>query len=108
MLRYNAPTLTPAGSNQNINVTGSTKVIVTPAASCSISTASFSGTQGSGQDFQRNGDLIIEASNSNLTINHNASGTNTFRMSGAADLPLSAGQICRFCWSTTSSQWIQV
>jgi hypothetical protein len=109
MIRYATPAaLTPVGSAQAINVTGYTKVTVTPAAAASISTATFTATPGAGNDYGRNGDLIIEAGNANLTINHSASGANTFRMASAANLTLTAGQVVRFCWSTTSSQWIQV
>jgi len=109
MVRYSSPAaLTPVGTNQAINVTGYTKVTVTPAAAASISTATFTTTTGVGSDFGRNGDLIIEAGNANLTINHSASGANTFRMAAAANLTLAAGQVVRFCWSSTSSQWIQV
>ena len=109
MVRYSSPAaLTPVGTNQAIKVTGYTKVTVTPAAAASISTATFTTTTGVGSDFGRNGDLIIEAGNANLTINHSASGANTFRMAAAANLTLAAGQVVRFCWSSTSSQWIQV
>ena len=109
MLCYASPAaLTPVGTNQAINVTGYTKVTVTPAAAASISTATFTTTIGAGLDYSRNGDLLIEAGNANLTINHSASGANTFRMAAAANLTLAAGQVVRFCWSSTSSQWIQV
>ena len=108
VIRYVTSTLTPVGAGQAIDVTGLTKVIVTPAASASITTATFTQTIGAGLDYLRNGDLIIEAGNANLTINHSASGANTFRMAGAANLTLAAGQVIRLCWSVTSIQWIQV
>ena len=109
MVRYATPAaLTPVGAAQAIDVTGYTKVTVTPAAAASISTATFTQTIGAGLDYLRNGDLLIEAGNANLTINHTASGANTFRMAAAANLTLAAGQVVRFCWSSTSSQWIQV
>ena len=109
MIRYVTPAaLTPVGAAQAINVTGYTKVTVTPAAAASITTATFTATIGAGLDYGRNGDLIIEAGNGNLTVNHSASGANTFRLSGAANVTMTTGQVIRFCWSTTSSQWIQV
>ena len=109
MIRYETKVVTPVGAGQTIDVTGYTKVIVTPAAAASITLATFTSTVGAGLDYLRNGDLIIEAGNGNLTINHLASGaTGAFRMAGAANLTLTAGQVCRFCWSSTSNQWIQV
>jgi len=109
MVRYATTTLTPVGAGQTINVTGYTKVIVTPAAAASINLATFTSTVGAGLDYLRNGDLIIEAGNGNLTINHLGSGASgAFRMAGAANLTLTTGQVCRFCWSSTSNVWIQV
>ena len=108
MVRYATTTLTPVGAGQAIDVTGYTKVIVTPAAAASITTATFTQTIGAGLDYLRNGDLIIEAGNANLTVNHSASGANTFRMAGAANVTMTTGQVLRFCWSSTSSQWVQV
>jgi hypothetical protein len=108
-VRYNVPSAyTPVGTNQAIDVTGYTKVIVTPASAASISTATFSQVPGSGDDRERNGDLFIEAGNGNLTIVHTASGTNTFRTNTGANLTPAAGRTYHFMWSTISSQWIQV
>jgi hypothetical protein len=109
MVRYKTPAaLTPVGAAQAIVVTGYTKVTVTPAAAASITTATFDATQGAGLDFDRNGDLLIEAGNGNLTVNHSASGANTFRMAGAANVTMATGAILRFCRSVTSAQWVQV
>jgi hypothetical protein len=110
MVRYATPAaLTPVGAGQAIDVTGYTKVTVTPAAAASINQATFTQTVGAGLDYGRNGDLLIEAGNGNLTILHLGTGaTGAFRMAGAANLTLTAGQVVRFCWSSTSSQWIQV
>jgi hypothetical protein len=109
MLRYDTTTLTPVGAGQPINVTGYTKVTVTPAAAASINQATFTQTVGGGVDNGRNGDLIIEAGNGNLTVQHLGTGASgAFRMAGAANVTMTAGQILRFCWSATSSQWIQV
>mgnify|MGYP001342008619 CR=1 FL=1 len=108
VIRYVTSALTPVGAGQAIDVTGFTKVIVTPAAAASITTATFTQTTGTGLDYLRNGDLLIEAGNANLTVNHSASGNSTFRMAGAANVAMAAGQVLRFCWSSTSVQWIQV
>jgi len=109
MVRYAEPAaLTPVGAAQAIVVTGYTKVVVTPAAAASISTATFDATPNTVSDYGRNGDLLIEAGNANLTINHSASGANTFKLTGGANLALAAGQVVRFCLSDTGGNWWQV
>ena len=108
IIKYDTPTAyTPVGTNQMIDVTGYTKVTVTPAAAASINKAIFTNS-GYRVDEGRNGDLLIEAGNANLTIVHSASGTDTFRLTGSTNITMSTGQILRFCRSVTSSQWIQV
>lgn len=110
MIRYTTGSvLTPVGAGQAIVVTGLSKVIVTPAAGASITTATFVTTLGIISDAGRNGDLIIEAGNANLTVNHTAMGgaANTFVMAGAANLAMASGQVIRFLRSETTSQWIQ-
>jgi hypothetical protein len=110
MIQYKTKTVTPVGTNQVVDVSGYTKIIITPAAAASVYQATFSNSTGTGAvtDFGRNGDLLIEAGNANLTIVHSASGGNTFRLSGGTNLTLTTGQVARFCFSNTSSQWIQV
>ena len=109
MVRYAEPAaLTPVGASQTIVVTGYTKVVVTPAAAASISTATFDNTPNTVSDYGRNGDLLIEAGNANLTINHSASGANTFKLTGGVNLALAAGQVVRFCLSDTGGNWWQV
>lgn len=111
MVRYALPdALTPVGLNQVIDVTGYTKVTVTPAAPASIYKAVFNSTPNTVSDYGRNGDLIIEAGNANLTIVHLALGTGnqTFYLAGGANLTLLAGRVVRFCYSSTANQWIQV
>lgn len=102
--------LTPVGSAQTIDVTGYTKVIVTPAAGASITKATFTATAGTDLDYGRNGELVIEAGNANLTVNHTARGgaADTFIMTGGSNVPLAAGQIVKFLRSETGSQWQQV
>lgn len=109
MVRYAEPaSLTPVGAAQAIVVTGYTKVVVTPVAAASISTATFDITTNAVSDYGRNGDLLIEAGNANLTINHSASGANTFKLTGGVNLALAAGQVVRFCLSNTGGNWWQV
>ena len=109
MVRYAEPaSLTPVGAAQAIVVTGYTKVVVTPVAAASISTATFDITTNAVSDYGRNGDLLIEAGNANLTINHSASGANTFKLTGGVNLALAAGQVVRFCLSDTGGNWWQV
>jgi hypothetical protein len=109
MVRYAEPAaLTPVGAGQAIVVTGYTKVVVTPAAAASITTATFDATPNTVSDFGRNGDLLIEAGNANLTIIYSASGANTFRLAGGVSLALAAGQVVRFCLSDTGGNWWQV
>jgi hypothetical protein len=81
---------------------------VTPAAAASITQATFNATTNVVSDYGRNGDLLIEAGNANLTINHSASGANTFKLTGGANLALAAGQVVRFCLSDTGGNWWQV
>lgn len=101
--------LTPVGANQAIDVTGKTKVVVTPASAASVSTATFTATPGNNAtDYGRNGDLIIEAGNSNLTLKHSASGSNTLHLSGGVDLTLAAGEVVRFTRSEAGGNWWQV
>ena len=109
MVRYAEPAaLTPVGAGQAIVVTGYTKVTVTPVAACSITTATFNATPNTVSDYGRNGDLLIEAGNGNLTINHSASGANTFFLTGGVNLALASGRVIRFCRSTTGGNWWQV
>ena len=110
MTRYKTVTRTPVGAGQAIDVTGYSKVIVSPAAAASITTATFTATVGADLDAERNGELVIEAGNANLTINHTARGgaANSFVMTAGANLAMAAGQIVRFLRSETGSQWQQV
>ena len=109
MVRYAEPAaLTPSGVGTTIVVTGYTKVVVTAAPGTTLTTATFDATPNTVSDYGRNGDLLIEASNANLTINHSASGANTFKLTGGVNLALAAGQVVRFCLSDTNGNWWQV
>jgi hypothetical protein len=100
--------LTPVGSAQAIDVTGHTKVVVSPAASASISTATFNTTPGVVSDAGRNGDLIIEAGSANLTINHSASGANTFKTKCGQNVAMALGEVRRFVYSSKGTNWWEV
>jgi hypothetical protein len=101
--------ITPVGTNQAIDVTGRSKVVVTPAAAASISTATFTTTPADPVgDFGRNGELVIEAGNANLTIKHAASGANTFNITSGADLVLGAGDVVQFLRSEVGGNWRQI
>jgi len=110
MVRYAEPAtaLTPSGVGTTIVVTGYTKVVVTAAPGTTLTTATFDTTTNAVSDYGRNGDLLIEAGNANLTINHSASGANTFKLTGGVNLALAAGQVVRFCLSNTGGNWWQV
>jgi hypothetical protein len=100
--------ITPVGTNQSIDVTGRSKVVVTPASAATVNKATFTATPGDNTtDYARNGDLIIEAGNGNLTLVHSASGANTFNLSNGADLVMAAGQVVRFTRSDTGGNWWQ-
>ena len=108
MVRYAEPAaLTPVGQSQAIVVTGYTKVVVAPVTTASIATATFDATPNTVSDYGRNGDLLIEAGTSHLTITHSTSGANTFNLAGGIDLTMAAGQVVRFCRSDTGSNWSQ-
>jgi hypothetical protein len=110
MVRYAEPpiALTPSGAGTTIDVTGYTKVIVTASPGTTLTTATFNATPNTVSDYGRNGDLLIEATNGNLTINHSASGGNTFKLSGGVNVTMATGQVMRFCRSDTNSNWWQV
>ncbi len=109
MLRYaTGAALTPVGVDQNLVVTGKTKVLVTPGAAASVLTATFDTTPGAGTDRERNGDLIIEATNANLTIKHSAAGANVFVNKSGGNYTLAAGEIRRYLRSETNGNWREV
>lgn len=111
MTKYDVPAaLTPVGAGQAIVVTGYSRVTVTPAAGASISTATFVTTLGVESDAARNGELVIEAGNANLTINNTARGgaANTFVNLSGANIVMASGQVVRYLRSITNSQWEQV
>jgi hypothetical protein len=110
MVRYAEPpiALTPSGAGTTIDVTGYTKVIVTASPGTTLTTATFNATPNTVSDYGRNGDLLIEATNGNLTINHSASGDNTFKLSGGVNVTMATGQVMRFCRSDTNSNWWQI
>lgn len=109
VLRFSPGNLTPSGSGLVIDVTGFTKVLITPPVASSISKATFSTTTGADADNGRNGYLLIEAGNANLTIKHNGtSAADGFWMKSHADDTLVPGEIRTFLRSTTANFWWEV
>lgn len=108
--RYHTASLAQIGANQTVDVTGYSKVILTPAAASSVAKATFSRTIGGSDDYGRNGELIIEAGNDNLTIVHTArnSGVDTFVLAGEVNRTLLRGQIIRFLRSENTNQWQEI
>jgi hypothetical protein len=97
VIRFSELAAAPVGIEQTVDVTGFTKVIATPAASASIARFSFASSPGvaAGDDYLRNGELIIEAGNANLTLVHNYAAANGVRLKGGVNLVMAAGQIVR-------------
>jgi hypothetical protein len=95
-----------------IDVTGYTKLVMTPASAATYSRFSFTVVPGSGDDFGRNGDLIIEATNANVTLYHNYGAGNGMRLKSGANATLAQGEIRRFVRSANYrpgvSGWVEV
>jgi uncharacterized protein YjbI with pentapeptide repeats len=108
--RYKTKTVAPVGTNQTVDATGVTKLLVTPAASASIKFVTFDDTAGADLDHQRNGRLLIEATNANVRIEHTArgGGAKGIILSGGAGINLVAGQVVECVYSETSGMWQQV
>jgi hypothetical protein len=100
----------PTVTSNNIDVTGYDRVAV---ASGTVTTATFTSTQGTAADpsaptdYGRNGDLIIECA-AGVVITHTVGHTaNTFFLTGGASITAYAGQILRFIRSVTNGNWCQ-
>jgi hypothetical protein len=111
-LRYKELTITPVGANQDVDITGYTKIISTPAAASSIQRLNFSQTPGTSDDYLRNGEVIIEATNGNTTLIHNYGAGNGMRLTGGVNLTLAQGQVVRLMRSANylaaTAGWVQV
>jgi hypothetical protein len=108
--KYASGLITSVGAGNTINVTGYAKLRVQLAAPGTVSNAWFDASEADGADTGRNGELILEASNGNLTLSHTARGgaANTFVLLGGANITLVTGQVVRFLRSETLAQWQQV
>lgn len=110
--RFDTLTTTPgAAVNQNVDVTGYTKVKITASGAYTVDKFTFNVSDAS-HDIGRNGELIVETGdNGNVTLNHNVAATGGMRMTGAANLTLAAGRVVRFLWSDNYQSgvggWIQ-
>lgn len=112
VIRYDELSSTPVGSNQVINVTGYSKVVVTPASAASVKTMTFTQVPGSGDDYLRNGYIIVEAGNANCTLIHNWGTAGQMRMKAGVNLAMGTGDIALFVWSSNSQAgvagWVQI
>lgn len=103
--------VTPVGAGQTVDVTGRSKIIVTPAAAASIAKFSFNAAP-VGNDADRNGDLYVEATNGNTTLQHNIAGTGGIRLLAGANLLMVQGQIVHLQYSQNYTAgiagWIQI
>lgn len=115
VVRYPALALTPgAAVNAVLDVTGYTKVELTPSGAYSVARATFTATAGTGAvgDTGRNGELVIEAGNGNVTIVHNFGSGDGFRLKAGAAKTLAQGEIIRFMRSANYQPgvagWVEV
>lgn len=108
VIRFRESTVATTGSNLNVDVTGFTRVKLTAPSATSVSRLSFLVTPGNiVQDFSRNGELILEATTANVTLNHNQVGTGKLMLSGNLTRTLLPGEIVRFMWRDSDSAWVE-
>jgi hypothetical protein len=111
-LRYDVLEHTTTGANQTVNVTGYTKVKLSPATSSSFDKFSLTETAGAGDDYGRNGDLYIEAGTGNVTLNHNIAGAGGLRTRSGANIAMATGDVRHFVRSDNYTAgvagWIEV
>lgn len=107
MIRFETLASTPVGTNQTVVVTGYTKVTLAPGAAASVSNFTFDTTIGTGVDYQRNGELIIEALNGNTTLVHANGGTGQIKFLNGKNMALSTGDVVRLMWSENQTCWVE-
>ena len=101
-------TVATTGSNLNVDVTSYPRVKLTAASATSVSRLSFLVTPGNiAQDYLRNGELILEATTANVTLNHNQSGTGKLILTAAMTRTLLPGEIVRFVWRESDTAWVE-
>lgn len=116
VMRYRELSVTdvhPTPDGPTIDVTGYTRVLLNPASTSYYSRFEFDRTIGAGTDYLRNGELILEAANGNVTLQHNRTGHWGMRLKGGADRTLVEGEIVRLMFSDryrsgSSRGWIEV
>lgn len=106
VVRYVQLEPTVVGSNQVVDVTGYTKLKITPAAAATVRNFTFTETPNTVSDYLRNGELIIEAGNANLTLVHNWGTRGMMRMKSGASKVMALGDIARFVWSDNAASGI--
>ncbi|CAB4138985.1 Pectate lyase superfamily protein [uncultured Caudovirales phage] len=108
VIRFRENTVNTTGSNLNVDVTGVTRVKLTAGSATSVNRFSFLVTPGNiAQDYLRNGELIVEATSANVTLNHNQSGTGKMMLSANLTRTLLPGEIVRFMWRESDSAWVE-
>ena len=109
---YATLNITPSGSNQTQDVTGYSKLVVTPAAPTSIQKFTFNATPNAVFDYGRNGELIIEATNGNLTLINGYAAADGMSLIGNANITLTQGQVIQLIRTNNYlpglAGWVQV
>lgn len=103
VMRFNELAVATVNANPDqpaTDVTGYTKIKITPASISYFSRFAFNATIGAGTDYARNGELIIEAGNGNVVLWHNYAAGDGIRLKGGANLTMAEGQIVRLVRSS--------
>lgn len=91
-----------------VDVTGYARVKLTAAGATSVSRLSVLRTPGVfAEDYLRNGELVLEATTANVTLNHGTAGVGKLVLAGAASRLLTAGEIVRFMWRESDTAWVE-
>lgn len=108
VIRFRESTTATTGSNLNVDVTGFTRVKMTAGSATSVNRFSFLVTPGLlAEDYLRNGELIVEATTANVTLNHNQAGTGKLILAGGLTRTLLPGEIVRFMWRDSDTAWVE-
>ena len=107
-LRYKELNSTTTGSNLTVDVTGYSRTKLSQASASSVNRFTFGITPGIiAQDYLRNGELVVEAVNANVTLNHNQSGHGKLILAANVSRTLLPGEIIRFIWRESDQAWVE-